>query len=634
MPSPTRILIALVLASAPTFAAAADITLSVDAREAPRKILHASETLPVAPGPLSLVYPKWIPGEHGPTGPIIDMAGLRLSAGGKKLAWKRDLGEMYRFDTEIPAGATSLLVEFDFLVPGEEEGFSSGSSTTAQLGVISWNQVLLYPLGADPAKLMILPDVRVPDGWQLASALVRSKRRAPGIAFEPVSLEQLIDSPVLAGAYFRSLDLSPGQTPAHRLNIAADSEAALALLPAQLESYRRLVVETGALFGARHYEHYDFLYALSDHVAHFGLEHHQSSDNRLDERTLIEEDLRRESADLLPHEMVHSWNGKHRRPANLATPDYLMPMRSDLLWVYEGLTQYWGKVLTARTGLWTPDEFRADLALLAANLDHQPGREWRPLQDTADEAQLLYYGRTDWSALRRGVDFYDEGVLIWLEADVTIRTLSGGKQSLDDFARRFHGGQSSGPVVRPYTSEDVVRALNEIAPYDWSKFFGDRLTSTAARAPLGGIEAGGWKLGYRDKRSEMQKSSETNRKRVNLRDSIGIWLEEDGGIADVVPGMAAAKAGVGPGMRLIAVNERKYSEDVIREAIRAGKGSRAPLSLLLESNGYFKTYAVDYHEGERYPVLERDPAKPDLLGEIIKAVAPSQPSGSTPTPGR
>jgi len=390
-----------------------------------------------------------------------------------------------------------------------------------------------------------------------------------------------------------------------------------------LAAYRKLVSEANGLFGAHHYKHYDFLLTLSDGVAHFGLEHHQSSDNRVAERSLVDEKLRMMAAGLLPHEFVHSWNGKYRRPTGLATGDYSTPMKGDLLWVYEGLTQYLGKILAARSGLRTPGEYREDLALLAARLDYRPGREWRPLQDCADEAQILYNGGSDWEAYRRSTDFYDESNLIWLEADAIIRQESRGAKSLDDFCRAFHGGSNSEPSVKPYKTEDVLAALNDVAPYDWRGFLKTRLQSLAPHAPLGGIELSGWKLVYKNAPSSIEEADESSHKEFDLRFSIGMVVSDEGAMIDVLPKSAAAEAGLAPGMKLIAVNGRKFSKDIVLDAIRGNVKDSAPLELLAANGEFYKTYRLEYHLGLRYPSLERIPAKPDLLSPIIKPVSGS-----------
>jgi len=599
------------------------IRLEVDATDAPRKILHAHLQFPARSGKLTLVYPKWLPGEHSPTGPITDLVGLKMTAAGKAVEWRRDPVDMYAFAVEVPDGASTLEVRLDYLSPAAGDSGGASASATAKLVDLNWSEVLLYPRGPKLSDLRYAATLRLPEGWRFGSALVPASQSAGVIEFEPVGLETLVDSPVIAGAYFRAIDLSPGGQPRHWLEIVADSEAALELKAEDSRRFARLVPETGALFGARHYRAYHFLLTLSDHVAHFGLEHHESSDNRQAEKYLTDADSLKLGAGLLPHEMIHSWNGKYRRPAGLATPDFQQPMRGELLWVYEGLTEYLGVILTARCGLWTEDDFRQWLALQAANLDHQPGRTWRPLVDTTVAAQLLYEAREDGHAWRRGVAFYEEGALIWLEADVLIRQQSQGRRSLDDFCKRFYGGQSGPPRVVPYTLGDVVAALNEVAPYDWQQFFQARVYTATARAPLGGIESAGWRLAYTNTESAMLKSTEGTYKCTDLRCSLGLTIKEGGAVKDVIPGSPAERAGIGAGMQLLGVNGRRWTPDLLRTAVRAATTNTAPIELLVENEEYFKLCKVDYHEGEKFPWLAREPARPDVLADILKARAPA-----------
>lgn len=597
------------------------INLAVDATEAPRKILHVRESISVQAGQLTLLYPEWIPGEHGPTGPVVDVAGLKITVADSALPWRRDLVNMYAIHCNVPGGVATHNVVFDYLLPPNTEGFSSAASSSAQLLLLSWNQVVLYPDTPRPEEINVTPNLVIPPDWKYATALSPKVHVGNTIHFEPVSLTMLIDSPVQTGAHCRRIDLTPSSGIPHFLNICSDDDVSLAMSQDQIAAYRNLVVEANALFSSHHYSHYDFLYTLSDQVAHFGLEHHQPSDDRLAERTLLDDMLRVSSAGLLPHEFVHSWNGKYRRPAGLATGDYSTPMKDDLLWVYEGLTEYLGEMLTARSGLWTPEEYREELAYQAAFLDNRPGRTWRPLQDANDEAQLLYNARDDWDSWRREVDFYDEGNLIWLEADVILRQLTKGKKSLDDFCLKFHGGGDTGPVVKPYVFDDVVAAMNEVAPYDWRSFFTARLQSLTSHAPMGGIEESGWKVVYKDIPTQMQTAIEQRRKYFDFRFSIGLVMKDDATVRDVIPGSAAAKAGIGPGMKLIAVNGRQYSKDGLRTALRNAKASTTSIELLVANGEFYKTYPVDYHSGERYPHLERDASRPDLLSVIISPIA-------------
>jgi predicted metalloprotease with PDZ domain len=570
---------------------------------------------------MTLLYPKWIPGEHGPTGPITDLAGLKITANGQTVPWKRDSTDMYGFHITVPAGSTELEVAFDFISAPEAPGFSSGGSATTELAVLNWNQVLLYPQGTPADQLRYQANLRVPDAWRYGTALPIARESGNDIEFQPGSLTTLVDSPVSIGRHYRTFDLGKDGSIAHYLHLAGDSDRAIEISPGQLESYKNLVVEAGALFGSRHYANYHFLLTLSDHVASFGLEHHESSDNRIGERSLVDDSARKVEASLLTHEFMHSWNGKFRRPESLVTSDFAQPMKGDLLWVYEGLTQYLGEVLVPRIGSYTAGEFRERLAMVAAELDRRSGRTWRPLADTAVAAQLLYDARADYADYRRGVDFYDEGTLIWLEADVLIRQLSKGTKSLNDFCRAWAGGPGGAPAVKPYTFDDVAATLNSVQSYDWANFLRTRLQSTEPHAPLGGIENAGWRLVYNSTRSELWKDFEELRKEIDLTYSIGLLAKEDGTVDDVAVGGPAQKAGVTPADKIIAVNNRQFSPTILREAVQRTATSAQTVELLVKNGEYYSTHRVIYQGGERYPHLVRDPDKPDLLSEIIKPLA-------------
>jgi predicted metalloprotease with PDZ domain len=550
------------------------------------------------------------------------LVGLQMSAAGKTLEWRRDAEDMFTFHLEVPAGSDAVEVKLDFLLPPNTGDFSSGGSATAQLLDLNWNQVVLCPKGKKASEIQYSARLRLPAGWKIGTALPVARESNGEIEFAPVSLETLVDSPVIAGKYFRSIDLSPGLEPPHRLDIVADSASALEIKRATSANLSHLVTEANALFGARHYRAYHFLLTLSDHVAHFGLEHHESSDDRAGEKYLTDDDEWKLDAILLPHEMVHSWNGKYRRPVGLATSDFQQPMKGELLWIYEGLTDYLGEVLTARSGMWTYATFREELALTAAMLDYRIGRKWRPLADTTTAAQLLYAARAQGTARRRSVDFYPEGDLIWLEADVIIRQESQGRRSLDDFCRKFYDGEDTSPKVVPYTYEDVIVELKEIVPYDWDTFFQKRVYAVNPRAPLGGIEGSGWRLTYTNRVPELFKARESARKLTDMSYSLGLSIKEDGSIEDVIPGSAADKAEISPEMKLVAVNGRRWRADVLRTAVESARSNSAAIELLVENNEYFKTCNVDYHDGEKYPSLERDPDKPDLLTEILKPRVP------------
>jgi|KBSMisStaDraftv2_1062788.scaffolds.fasta_scaffold49575_2 predicted metalloprotease with PDZ domain len=603
------------------------VKLEVDLRDATRRIYHSKMEFPVKPGPFTLVYPKWIPGEHSPNGPIVDVTGVHFRANGQEIPWRRDDVDLYLFHCTIPAGITAMEATLDYLLP-KEDGTAGSPSATAQVAVLPWNLVVLYPQGAKTDEVMFSASIRVPAGWKFATALTTVRSDGPeAAAFETISLTRLVDSPLLAGAFFKTYDLSPGQKPEHRLNIAADSAIATKLTADELAHLRQLVAETGTLFGARHYRHYDFMLALTDHLPVNGLEHHESSDNRGPEKMLLDPDSLEGLMDLLPHEFFHSWNGKYRRPAGLATPDYQEPMKGDLLWVYEGLTQYYGVMLAARSGFWKPEQLREYLAATFAALnDGRPGRSWRDLEDTAISVSILYGARQAGASWRRPVDYYEESELIWLEADTIIRRETKGQKSLDDFCRKFHGTEDGAIKVAPYTFDDVVAALNAIAPYGWKDFFEKRLHSHGPGAPLGGLENSGWKLSYNDEMNDHQRAAEQTDGNVDLSFSLGFTAQAAGddvnSIVDVLPDSPAAKAGIAPGMKLVAVNGRKWTPDWLRVAIREAKNAKEPIRLLLENDEFYQTFEIDYHGGERYPHLESLHTT-DVLSEIAKHRAPA-----------
>lgn len=608
--------------------------IAVDLRDAPRHIFHAKLHLPVKPGPLTLFYPQWIQGEHAPSGPIGNLTGLKMSAAGKEVPWRRDNVNMFAFHLEVPSGAETLEVSLDYLSQADANGSKERPSATSQLAMLNWYLLTLYPQGTKTDDLTYVASLRLPSGWKYGTALPVTKETADTIEFAPASLTTLIDSPVVTGAHLRTIDLSPGQKPEHALHVAAEGVSALDVSPAEVQHLRQLVAETGALFGARHYRRYDFLLTLTDHLPPDGVEHHESSANGTPEALFLDPDTREAHMDLLPHEFTHSWNGKYRRPAGLVTDNYQTPLKGDLLWVYEGLTQYYGVMLAARSGLWTPDKLREYLASTAAMLDDRTGRTWRDLQDTAISVQFLYGEPDNGTSWRRSVDYYEESLLIWLEADTIIRRATNGKRSLDDFASRFAGGENSGPKVVPYSFDDIVAGMNEVAPYDWRAFFTERLTTHGPGAPLGGLQNGGWKLVYTEFMNEHQHSEEVVGLETDVEFSLGFEVHFPGGedgdrILDVTPGSPAAKAGLGYGMRLVAVNGRKWTPDVLRDAIRQAKSGKEPIDLLVENNDYFQTCHVDYHGGERYPHLEPINAKPDVLGEIAKRKAAAVPVPTT-----
>src|SRR5271154_1351394 len=600
----------------------APITLSVDLTDAPRKILHATEVMPVTAGPLTVVYPKWIPGEHGPTGPIENMAGFFITANGQPVKWERDKIDMFAYHLTVPQGATKLQMKIDFLASSALSGFSAGGSTSENLALLSWNTLLVYPADTNASEVMFTPSITIPAGWKFGTALDKDSGSAQTTTFKTVSLEQLVDSPVLAGRYFREVPLAPEITPKHYLDMAADGPEQVELSKEHIADFDRLVRETGALYKSRHYGAYHFLVTLSNEVAHFGLEHHQSSDDRVAEKTFTDDAEFIGDGLLLPHEFTHSWNGKYRRPAGLATPNYQKPMEGDLLWVYEGLTEYLGDVLAARCGIWTPAIYRDRLATIAATYDNRPGRTWRDIQDTATAAQILYAAGGGWDNWRLSVDYYDEGELIWLDVDTTIRKMTGNKKSIDDFVAKFHGlGGNTAPKVVPYTFDEVVAGLNSVVANDWATFLHSRLDSNAYQAPLGGLENGGYKLTYSDKPNAWSAMEDAQRGTFDFWYSVGLHAGKSGRVSDVLKSGVADKAGIGPGMKIIAVNGRAYTPDVLKAAIHDAKDSGPAVELIVENTGFFRMIRLDYHGGERYPQLERVSSVPDRLDDILKPEA-------------
>jgi predicted metalloprotease with PDZ domain len=607
------------------------ISLAVDLRDTSHRIYRVQESIPVASGPVVLLYPRWIPGEHMPSGTIDNFAGLTIQGDGKRIAWRRDLQDMFAIHVDVPAGVKTLDVAFQFLSPGAGKQFGAGASATPDLTFLEWNQVVLYPAGYNARGITVSPSVATPSGWGVATALeAAGAADANGVTkFHDVSLETLVDSPLGTGRNFRQIKLSDSPVPV-RLDLFADRAENLAVTDKQIHDHERLVKEAAALFGSHHYSHYDFLFVLSDSTAHFGLEHHQSSDDRIDADYFTNAEQYIAGGELLSHEYTHSWNGKFRRPAGLMSADFREPMKGDLLWVYEGQTEYWGMVLSGRAGIHNAEQLRDSFAMTASDMEITSGRTWRPLQDTADEAQVLYLTPDAWSHWRRSVDYYPEGALIWLDADTLIRELSGGQRSLDDFAKLFFGRDDGSFTPEPYTFDDVVAALDKVQHYDWARFLRERLDTTAPAAPLGGLTRAGWKLVYTEEPSELFTATAKERKRADFNASLGLsvqlpdenqWSDDEGNVLDAIVGGKAFEAGIAPGMKIIAVNGLKYSADGLRDAIKAAKSSPDPIELLVQDFDHFRTLKIDYHGGLRYPHLVRIDGTEDRLSLIGKAHA-------------
>ncbi len=594
-------------------------TLSVDLRDIQHKVFHVQEALPVRPGPLTLLLPKWIQGTHAPWAGIASVAGLHLSADGVDVPWRRDAIEMFAFHVTVPAGASRLDIRFDYLTPTSGEKNWDGLLASAHLVDLEWNTVVLYPRGTDYRRMRLAANVQLPPGWHHACALDGAQRTGDRLAFAPTTLETLLDSPLYAGAFSQVIDLTPAgsDAPVH-LNVFAESAAYLVPADPAIAAYRKLVTEAYRLFGAHHYDHYDFLLSLSDTFGGKGLEHHRSTETGLALAAFTDYEHQWVDRDLLPHEYTHSWNGKYRRPDDTWRADLETPMHNSLLWVYEGQTEYWGKVLAARAGLYTPDQAHESWALLAAELDTLQGRSWRALQDTTVDEILNARGGRDWPSYQRNLDYYTEGALIWLDADTLIRERSDGKRSLDDFAHRFLGGSSGTFVPEIYSFDDVVAALNAVQPNDWAGFLRSRLDRTGSGAPLDGLKRSGWRLAYSAKPNEAMSAKDTNTKQTDLRFSIGVVIDKDDNLSVVEWESAAFRAGLAPGNHVVAVNGLKYSADRLKDAIEAAKDkSEQAIVLDVLADEHLSQHVLAYHDGPRFPHLERIDGSSNRLDSIF-----------------
>ena len=597
---------------------AGTILLDVDLTDLDHKVMEVRETLPVKPGPLTLLYPRWLPGNHSPTGSVSKLAGLQIMANGKPLEWKRDTVDMHAFHLDVPAGVSTLNLSYQYLSPLTNA--NGRVVMTPEIIGLQWNTVVLYPAGHASNSIQTRASARVPAGWQTASALDVAKREGDRIEFKPLSLERLVDSPLWAGKYTRriELDTTPGKAPVY-LNLFADSPAALEATPEHIAAHKALVPQTDAVFGSRHFARYEFLLALSENFSGIGLEHSESSENGVSTNYFTEWKKSSPARDLLPHEMTHSWNGKFRRPADLSTPNFNVPMQDSLLWIYEGQTQYWGFVLGARTGLVPLNDALEQLAYTAANLNERAGRAWRNLQDTTNEPVVSQRSHLDWADWQRREEYYNEGQMVWLDADTKIRELTKGAKSLNDVAKLFFGLEDGRVKVLTYTLADYVKALNSVAPFDWAAFLHQRVDGHSNANLLDGITRGGWKLTYTDKQGEFAKTMEGARRYADFSYSLGFDVDRDGKLMNLKWGGPAFKAGMTASMQLLAVNTLAYKAETLREAIAKARDGSG-LELLVKFENRYRSFKIDYRDGVRYPKLERVASMPDVLTGILSAV--------------
>ncbi|HEX3915661.1 MAG TPA: hypothetical protein VHW71_19360 [Steroidobacteraceae bacterium] len=597
-----------------------EIQLAVDASDTSHRVVRVHETLSGVGPDTVLLYPKWLPGTHAPEGTIDRIAGIRISANGVPVSWKRDPADVFAFRLNLKSGIHSINIDFDYLSP--TSGKVGALEMSRELLMIEWNELVFYPAGYFTRQIPAEAQITLPADWQFGSALeVASTDRA--IHFKRTTLETLVDSPVYAGRYASKLDLDPGAAVPVHMDLFADRPELLAVKPPALEAYRNLVRQAYKLYGSHHYNHYDFLYSLSDQIQENGLEHHQSSEDGSEPESFTKWDKTAYVRDLLAHEYTHSWNGKFRRPADLWTPNYNVPMQDSLLWVYEGQTQYWGQVLAARSGLRTRQQALDQFAITAAHYEVEKGRQWRALQDTTNDEIINPRRPQSWLDWQRFEDYYDEGALIWLDVDTWIREHSKGARSLDDFAHAFFGINNGSFAVVTYTFDDIVKALNAVEPNDWASFLRERLDGIDKPVPLNGFHRGGYKLVYTDTPSDYQAVTEEQHKRIDLLNSIGVEIDakdgKDGTLTQVIWDSAAYKAKLTEGAQILAINGIAYDVDVLKDAIRAAHSGKEPIQLIVKIGDRYLVADLDYHEGLRYPHLERDSVEPARLDDILTA---------------
>jgi predicted metalloprotease with PDZ domain len=590
----------------------APATLVLDAREAPRGIMHSHMTIPVKPGTFTLVYPKWIPGEHGPTGPLYNLSQLRITADGRDLSWRRDNVDMYAFHVEVPANVDRVTVDFTVLLnaPGD-------TMATRNIAIVNWNRDLLYQNDINSHDYYVKPSVILPHGWSYGSALPGARQSGDRIDFDTVGLNMLVDSPLDMGRYYKHILLWQNGSAAQWLDAFADKPQDLDFPPQVVAEYKRMTPQALALYGSRHWNWYHSLLTLSGEIGFQGIEHHQSSDNRAPDDFMTDPREQIASGDLLTHEFSHSWNGKYRRPADLTTLNFQIPMQTDLLWVYEGMNQYLGDLLSFRMHIRDPKSYPEYVANIYAQMDSEPGRLTTPIIDTTTGAPYFYEARGAYSSLRRTAgDFYTEGHLIWLAADVIIREQTAGKKSLDDFLHLYTEPAVTGPITKTYTRADVERMLGEIAPYDWHRFFDRYVYQVSQHPPYDDLEKAGWRLVYTDKPNEFGAARDAVRHSVDDWYSIGVRVSGEGRVSDVRQGSPAWSAGLPSGAKIVAVNGQEFGPEALQYAIKAAQHASSSIQLLASQNGWYSTYTINYHGGLRYPHLVRIAGRPDILTHI------------------
>jgi predicted metalloprotease with PDZ domain len=590
------------------------MTLVLDARDASRGLMYSHMSIPASAGEFSFVYPKWIPGEHGPTGPLNDISEIRVRADGHALEWRRDPVDLYRFHVNVPAGVSRIDVDFTVLVnaPGD-------TMASKNVAVINWNRDLFYQANVNSHDYYVKPSIILPRGWDYATALYGARRSGDRIDFDLTPLNRLVDSPLDMARYVKHYLLWKQGDATQWLDLFADKPQDLDIPRNVLSAYKRIPRQTFALYGSRHWTWYHSLVSLSDAIGFQGIEHHQSSDDRAPDDFFTNPMQQLTGGDLITHELSHSWNGKYRRPWDLTTLNYQIPQRTDLLWVYEGMNQYLGDLLSFRSGIRSPKDYPEYFASIYARMDYETGRRTTPISDLTTGAPYFYAGaRGDYGQIRRNAgDFYTEGELIWIDADTIIRQQTGGKRSLDDFEHAFTEPSVTGPITKTYTRADVEQLLNSVVPYDWHGFFQRYVYEVSLHPPSDDLARAGWRLVYNDKPNKFTEGRAARRRGVDEWFGLGLIVSGEGTVQDVREDSAAWNAGISPGMKLIAVNSQTWDAGTLEWAVKHVRSSRENLVFIGENNGFVGTYTVNYHGGLRYPHLVRIKGVPDMFAKIM-----------------